>query len=156
MVKNRRFGAAGAALMVSAALLSTASIAHTDPPKPAGTNCFAITQWQGRSSPSPNVIYLKVNMHDVYRVDLSGGSRMLQAPDVHLVSRVHGPNTICSAIDLQLEVSDNTGFSGNVGAGIRGGFGDVGGGVSEPLIASNLTKLTPDQVAAIPAKDRPN
>ncbi len=101
------------------------------------SGCFFITQWQGWKSPSPDVIYLGVNQHDVYRVELSGGSPMLSAPDVHLVSVVRGSDSICTALDLQLAVADVNGFK-------------------EPLIAKSLTKLSPQEVAAIPKKYRPN
>ncbi len=99
--------------------------------------CFFVTQWEGWKSPRPDVIYLGVNMHDVYRVDLSGGSSMLNWPNAHLVSIVRGSDSICTALDLDLKVSDGNGFT-------------------EPLIARSLTKLTPEEVAAIPKKDRPN
>ncbi len=101
------------------------------------TPCFFTTQWEGWKSPSPDVIYLGVNMHDVYRVDLSAGSSQLQSPNVHLVSINRGSSSICTALDLDLKVSDSQGFA-------------------EPLIARTLTKLTPEEVAAIPKKFRPN
>ena len=126
------------ALVWAPAQAQTAAAPAAAAAKPADkTPCFFITEWQGWKSPSPDVIYLGVNMHDVYRVDLSAGSSQLQWPDVHLVSRVMGSDSICSAIDLQLEVSDSHGFR-------------------TPLIASKLTKLTPEEVAAIPKKFRPN
>ena len=115
-----------------AALASTAASAA-----PARTPCFFLTQWDGWKSPSPDVIYLGVNMHEVYRVDLAGGSSQLQAPDVHLVSINRGSSSICTALDLDLKVADSMGFS-------------------EPLIARSLTKLSPEEVAAIPKKFRPN
>lgn len=99
--------------------------------------CFFLTQWEGWKSPSPDIIYLGVNMHDVYRVDLSAGSSQLQSPNVHLVSVNRGSSSICSAIDLDLKVADSMGFA-------------------EPLIAKTLTKLTPEEIAAIPKKFRPN
>jgi hypothetical protein len=144
--------------VVGVALLAIAGVASAAPPKDPATPCFSITEWHGWKSPSPNVIYLGVNMHDVYRVDLGGGgSSLLQSPGVHLVSRVRGPDTICSAVDLQLEVSDDTGVQGRLGEGVRRGFGgEFGGGMSQPLIASNLTKLTPDEISAIPKQYRPN
>jgi hypothetical protein len=83
------------------------------------------------------VIYLGVNMHDVYRVDLSAGSPLLSAPNMHLVSIVRGSSSICTALDLDLKLSDDNGFT-------------------QPLIARTLTKLTPEQIAAIPKKYRPN
>ena len=150
-IKNERRHSAILGVAAGMALLTIAGVAWADPPKDSATPCFYITEWRGWKSPSPNVIYLGVNMHDVYRVDLSAGSRLLQAPDVHLVSRTRGPDTVCSAIDLQLEVSDDIGVQGRFGAGIGGGFG---GGMREPLIASKLTKLTPDEIAAIPKQYR--
>ena len=114
------------------ALVATAANAAPD-----RAPCFFLTQWEGWKSPSPDVLYLGVNMHDVYRVDLAGGSSQLQAPDVHLVSTNRGSSSICSAIDLDLQVADSMGFSA-------------------PLIARTLTKLTPEEVAAIPKKFRPN
>ncbi len=129
-IKNARRRSAILGVAVGTALLTIAGAAWADPPKDSATPCFFITQWRGWKSPSPKVIYLGVNMHDVYRVDLSAGSRLLQAPDVHLVSRTRGPDTVCSAIDLQLEVSDDIGGPGRFSAGIDGGFG---GGIREPL-----------------------
>jgi len=136
-IKGGRQNIAGAGLLAAAVALlaGPALAAHDSGPR---TPCFYITQWQGWKSPSPNVLYLGVNTHDVYRVDLSAGSPQLQWPDMHLVSRVVGSDSICTALDLQLEVADD-----------HGGF-------REPLIASKLTKLTPDEVAAIPKKYRPN
>ena len=152
-IKNERRHSAILGIVVGAALLTTAGAAYAGPPKDSAAPCFIITQWRGWKSPSPNVIYLGVNMHDVYRVDLSAGSRLLQTPDVHLVSRTRGPDTVCSAIDLQLEVSDDIGVQGRFGTGVDGGFD---GGMREPLIASKLTKLTPEEIAVIPKQYRPN
>jgi hypothetical protein len=118
----------------AAALFGGPALAATDNPR---TPCFYITQWQGWKAPDAKTIYLGVNLHEVYRADLSAGSPQLQWPDAHLVSQVRGSDSICSAIDLQLAVADTNGFK-------------------EPLIVSKLTKLTPEEVAAIPKKYRPN
>ena len=134
---------------IAAALIAGQALAASDNSR---TPCFYITQWQGWKAPDAKTIYLGVNLHDVYRVDLSAGSPELLWPDVHLLSYVRGSNSICSAIDLQLYVSENnvTGFRPN---GV--GFAD-GDGFREPLIARKLTKLTPEEIAAIPKKYRPN
>jgi hypothetical protein len=134
--KSRRLAIAAGVVAGAASLLWAAAVSAA-PEKAERTPCFFITQWNGWKSPSPNVLYLGVNLHDVYKVDLSAGSSQLQWPDVHLVSRTVGSDSVCSAIDLQLEVADTSGFR-------------------EPLIASKLTKLTPEEVAAIPKKFRPN
>ena len=104
-------------------------------PDRAGS-CFFVSQWSGWTSPSPDVLYLGVNVHEVYRVQLSTGSSELQLPDVHLVFEARGSNTVCSALDLDLSVSDGRGFR-------------------EPLIATSITRLSPAEVAAIPPKFRP-
>jgi hypothetical protein len=150
-IENERRHSAFLGIAVGAALLANAGAALADPPNDR-TPCFFITQWHGWKSPSPNVLYLGVNMHDVYRVDLSAGSHMLRDPTVHLVSRTHGSASVCSALDLQLEVADDIGGGGRFGGGIDG----LGGGMREPLIAAKLTKLTPEEVAAIPKQFRPN
>ena len=104
---------------------------------PTRAPCFFISQWQGWKAASANVIYLRVNMRDVYRVDLSAGSQQLMWPgSYHLITRVQGSSSICGPLDLQLALSDGHGFY-------------------QPLIATGLTKLTADEIAALPAKDRP-
>jgi hypothetical protein len=124
--------AAGAALAQGAP--STAPAAKAAPPY---SPCFFITQWDGWKAPSENVIYLGVNMHDVYQADLSVGSPQLMWPDVHLVHDVHGSNSVCSPLDLQLYVADSHGFRA-------------------PIIVKSLRKLSPEEAAAIPKKYRPH
>lgn len=120
-------------------LAGTAVFAQSEPaarPK-AKRSCFSLSQWRGGwRSPSPDVIYLTVNENDVWRVDLSTPTNQLQWPDRHLITVVRGGDTVCSPIDLDLSVADGHGFR-------------------TPLIASAITKLTPEQVAALPEKDRP-
>ncbi|MEO7026771.1 MAG: hypothetical protein ABI056_04370 [Caulobacteraceae bacterium] len=125
-----------AAGSLAAAVVGIAA-ASAQASEPASTHapCFFVTQWQGWSSPRPDMIYLGVNLHEVYQVDLAGGgSNQLGWPNTHLVSIVRGGNSICSSLDLDLKIAEN------------------GGGFVEPLIATGLRKLTPDEVAAIPRK----
>jgi hypothetical protein len=100
--------------------------------------CFFINQWQGWHATDANTLYLRVNMHDIYRADLSAGSQELTwGGTYHLVSRVDGgSSSVCTPLDLQLAVADSHGFY-------------------QPLIVRELTKLTPDEIAALPKKDRP-
>ena len=125
---------AGLLAGTAAALIGVQALAATDNPR---TPCFYITQWQGWKAPDPNTLYLGVNMRDVYRVDLSAGSPELMWPDATLISQALGSNSICTAIDLQLAVADTGGFR-------------------QGLIARRLTKLTPEEIADIPKKYRPN
>ena len=103
----------------------------------AGQNCFTSRDWHGWSAPNEDTIYLKVGMHDVYRLDLSVGSPLLRAPGMHLVSEIRGPDMVCNALDLDLRLADqfNT--------------------VRDPLIVKAITKLTPEEIKAIPEKYQP-
>jgi hypothetical protein len=123
----------GGALALATTLGLSAAPAAADSRSP----CFFINQWQGWHADGPNVIYLRVNLRDIYRVDLSAGSQELTWPgSYHLVSKVQGSSSICSPLDLQLAVADGHGFY-------------------QPLIVSAIRKLTPEQVAALPRKVLP-
>ena len=58
-------------------------------------------------------------------------------PDAQLISEAQGSSAICTALDLQLAVVNAN-------------------GLRQPIIAHKLTKLTPEESAAIPKKYRPN
>lgn len=118
---------------------SAASAAQGDAPtkadKPA-RQCFYLSDWRGWTAPDKNTLYMKVRGRDVYRVDLAYGSNQLTWPGTHLVSVVRGPDSICHPLDLDLRVSDGMGFA-------------------IPIRAKTITKLTPEQIQALPKKDRP-
>ncbi|MGH7023468.1 MAG: DUF6491 family protein [Caulobacteraceae bacterium] len=123
--------AVGAAALCALGAIAASAAADARAP------CFFISQWQGWHAPNAHTIYLRVNMRDIYRVDLSAGSQMLTWPgSYHLVSRVEGSSSICGPLDLQLALSDGHGFY-------------------QPLIAKDLVKLTPAQITALPKKDLP-
>ena len=127
-------------LAIAAGLSATAaSAAQGDAPakavKPA-RQCFYLSDWRGWTAPDKDTLYMKVRGRDVYRVDLSWGSNQLTWPGSHLVSIVRGSDSICNPLDLDLRVSDGMGFS-------------------TPIRAKTITKLTPEQVKAIPKKYQP-
>src|ERR1700746_1850069 len=75
----------GALALASLGLSAASAAAGPNPP------CFFITQWESWEDASPNVIYLRVNLRDIYRADLSAGSQELTWPgSYHLISRVEG------------------------------------------------------------------
>jgi hypothetical protein len=120
-------------------LSMTAGLARAEEPAEApkeAQSCFLSSQWQGWKSPNENVIYLRVGVRDVYRVDLAYGSPMLKWHDSHLISRVRGSSWICSSLDLDLKVASYHGFA-------------------EPLFVKSITKLTRDEAAAIPPQFQP-
>lgn len=123
-------------LMAAVAALGLAGTAQAAAPaaKPK-TSCFFSRDWNGWRSPDGKTIYLRVNVSDIYQVDLASKSSLLTWPNTHLINDVHGPDSVCSPVDLDLKIA--------------------GDGFVEPLFVKSITKLTPEQVAAIPKKDLP-
>jgi len=125
---------AGLLAGVAAALIGGQALATTDNPE---IPCFHITEWQGWKAPDRNTLYLGVNGHDVDQVDLKVSPPGLMWPDAQLISEAQGSSAICTALDLQLAVVNAN-------------------GLRQPIIAHKLTKLTPEESAAIPKKYRRN
>ncbi len=122
---------------IAATAFAGVASAATAPSAPAAARqCFFTRNWDSWHAPDANTIYLKISMHDIYRVDLSSGSDLLTWPDAHIINKVRGTDSVCAPIDLDLSVSN-------------------GHGIQEFLIAKAITKLTPEQIAAIPKKDLP-
>ncbi len=131
-MKARILLAAAAALALATPALAATSDTSTDSTK----NCFLAHDWQSWKAPNDKTILVRVHQHDVWRLDLSGGSNMLTDQTNHLVTNLSQSAWICHAIDLSnMKVSD--------------------GHVTEPVFVKSIAKLTPEEVAAIPQKDRP-
>jgi hypothetical protein len=127
--------------LAAAALMSLGACVGTAPPPPPGTalassDCFSSTQWRGWSSPIEDVVYLRVGVNDIYRLDLLPGSGRIDSGGRFIISEVRGSNRICSANDLQLWTADTIGFR-------------------TPLFPRAIRKLTPEEVAALPPDHRP-
>lgn len=124
-------------LMAAAVGLALAGAARADAPaaKPRSP-CFFSRDWSNWRAPDKDTIYLRVNVRDIYKIDLSaGGSQLLTWPDSHLINEMRGTDSVCSPIDLDLKVASD--------------------GIVIPLFVKAITRLTPEQVAAIPKKDLP-
>jgi hypothetical protein len=122
-----------AAAAATAALGLAAPALAADKPNTT-KNCFRSGEWDNWRGADANTIYLRVS-RDFYRLDLSSGSNMVTDQSNHLVSKIRGSTWICSPLDLDLKISD--------------------GHITEPLLVKTITKLTPEEAAAIPKKARP-
>jgi hypothetical protein len=104
----------------------------------AGGNaaCFYRQFWLGRwkTTPDARAIYISV-AGQVYRLDLDTAYPLLKSTWAQLYDS-DSSNTICSAIDFQLVLSNQL-------------------GVREFVIVRHLTHLTPAEVAALPKSLRP-
>lgn len=119
------------------ALLLPAAAASAAPEQASTRDCFISSSWRGWSAPrDADILYLRVQGNDIYRVELTPGSRVHRYGGDFLVNQVRGSSWICSALDLDLALMDYNGFS-------------------RSLIATNLRKLTPEEIAAIRREDMP-
>lgn len=133
----RLFASAGLAAGVFAAGLGGPASAAPSRGALARSDCFFSSDWKDSKPGSPETLYLRVGMRDIYRVDMRGsGVERLNQPGVFLTSHIRGSGLICAPIDLDLKVADTMGFS-------------------MPLFPVAITRLTPAEAAALPKEVRP-
>lgn len=102
---------------------------------PAG-DCFSTAEWQGWSSPSDEVLYLRVRSNRYYRVDLLPGNGPIDHAGQFLINTVRGSSRVCSANDLDLKVASTNGFVA-------------------PFFPRSIRRMTPEEVAALPPGAKP-
>ena len=133
------------ALAASIAVLALgAAGAHADnkaddkPAKPASQDiCFWARNVTSFAAPDDHTVYVQVNYREVYRLDL-----MISCPDVNWNQRIalessHGAGgSICNALDAEI-ISHATGIG------------------RQRCPVKTLTKLTPEQIAALPKGAKP-
>ena len=128
-------------VLASAAILcaATAPALAADPAKPAaGPQCFRVSQIQNHTKGDAKTLYLSVKpKRQVYRLGMSGSCLAgVNSSDPLVLETVGGSDMVCRPLDLDLKVK-------------------VGAGGLTPCIIKDITRLTPDQVAALPPKVRP-
>ena len=127
-----------AALAVAASVLAIPAVAPAAAPETKDSGpCFFVSQWKSWKAVDDNTILLRVNRNDIYRVGVTGGADQLRGPGMFLLSKTHG-NSVCSHLDLDFTAADTS------------------SSFKSPLIARSLVKLSPAEVAGIPAKDLPS
>jgi hypothetical protein len=133
--------------VLTAAALAMAAPASPAPAqaKPAGSGkvCFQTRDVDGVSVSSPigpkklDGVYLRMNNHDVYRLSLSTICSQLQNSVRLEIQSLNVTGTICQATDARIIARDPA------------------SGLRNECWGSELRKLTPDEIAAIPPKERP-
>ncbi len=124
--------------VAAAAALACAQPASAQPHGAGGANdnCFRLSQLSNTRPDGDRRIYLRVGVNSFYRIDLASRCSSLPFEGNHLViTPTPGSDLICRPIDLDLKVSE--------------------GGVSEPCFIKSITRLTPEEAAAIPRKVKP-
>ena len=104
-------------------------------PKP---RCFTVAQmgnWRG--SPDGKAIYIRADVNRYYRLELARECSTLRGIDPRLLLTSRTGGTICTALDLDVKVSESA------------------GGIVEPCFPKTLSELTPAEVAALPKDTKP-
>ena len=127
--------------MLGVAALATAA---QGAPKAGATqrSCFSMRQLQGTRPDGDKTIYARVGLHDIYRLDLAFRCTSLANQNGLILTPAGGQDNICGPLDLDVRAR-----------GIGGG--GISGGGSEPCVIKSITKLTPEEAAALPRKVRP-
>ncbi len=99
--------------------------------------CFFSNQFQNWTAPDKNTIYVRVGLHHYYRLDLAAPCQRLTWPGAFLITKLHGSNSICTALDWDLHVATS--------------WRDI----PEACIVKKMTALSPDEAEAIPKSSRP-
>jgi len=121
---------------VAAAAFGAAHAASAQPHASGNDSCFRLSMLSSTRADGDRRIYFRVGTNDFYRIDLASRCASLPYEGNHLVlTPTPGQDLICRPIDLDLKVSEN--------------------GVSQPCFIRSITRLTPEQAAAIPKKVKP-
>ena len=127
---------AAAALVLATAPTAQPEAANPPAAKPPAASCFFSRDWQGwKATPDDASIYIRVGRTKVYRLDLSSPCPGLHDPIAHLITQFHGSGSVCTALDIDLKVSD--------------------GHIATACIVRQLTELTPAEAAALPKDLQP-
>jgi hypothetical protein len=135
----RSAAAAVFTLAIGVTPMAPTSRANAEPPSrpapAAGQQCFYARNISNYIAASDRLIYLRVGVNDVYRLDL-----MMDCPELSFrqnieFQRAERGSNICSAIDLTVTYRQN--------------------GARRICPVSEMRKLSPEEVAALPKRDRP-
>ncbi len=127
-----------------ASSLAAAPLAHPADAADRGTasasagsaQCFFRRDWDGgwKATPDARTIYIRVS-GAVYRLDLQGSYSVLRDPFAILMNK-DSADSICTPLDFRLMVSNQA-------------------GIEQWPIVKRMTRLTPEEAAALPKKLRP-
>lgn len=90
-----------------------------------------------KPSPDAKSIFLRVDRRQVIKLELADKCPSLTWPSAHLINHWHG-TSFCDALDWQLSVSQGPGPAFEM-----------------PCIVKKMVPLTPEEVQALPPKQRP-
>lgn len=102
-------------------------------------SCFPLYEMRGWKAADARTIYIAVDPDRIFRLDLAQDCALLRTPVAHLITNVRGSELVCTAVDWDLAVSEGP-----------------PAGMPERCIVKEMTLLTPEEAAALPATLRPH
>ena len=100
----------------------------------AAEQCFYMNNIQNSRAADDHTVFMRVGVDDIYRIDMQYPCTDLQNSKL-IIRSVSGSGQICRAVDIDLKVGDQ--------------------GFRSACVARSITKLTPDEAAALPRKIKP-
>ena len=131
-------GVAAAGLVAAGAFAAIIMVAHTvsAADKPASEPCFSSRSINGFQAADDQTLYIRVGVRDVFRLDLAPGCQGLSfRQSIGLKSVPPGDPFICSAIQAEVVYRDN--------------------GFPQSCQVNAMHMLSPDELVALPKRDRP-
>lgn len=119
------------AATAAAAGLAASASAQPEPQR----QCFYTTQIRSTQPVGDRQVNVLVNLRDVYRIDLADRCENLRSPQRVLSITSPSGTAICGPAEARVAVLVD--------------------GFRQECFVDRITKLTPDQVAALPKRDRP-
>jgi len=117
-------------------VLAGTPLASAEPaPAAARRQCFYANNINNYTTPNDRLVYIRVGVADVYRLDLMNDCTGLSFRQSIAFTRDDPSTTICSAIDLTIRFREPADH--------------------RICPVSEMRKLTPVEVAALPKRDRP-
>jgi hypothetical protein len=123
---------AAAGLTAAGALGATLPVAEAQPVATHASACFRTTQIQNTRMVDSRTLYIRTSARTFYRMSFAGECDS-QSNGPLIIHPVDNSGQICSAIGVDISVRET----------------------GQRCIPTDLTRLSPDEVAAIPPKDRP-
>lgn len=120
------------ALVLAAALAVPAGAVAAQAQAPR--QCFVLRNMDGTRAADSRTLYAKVS-RDIWRFDMSGACLSTVSSDGLIVKPLGGRSTVCGPLDLDISARN--------------------GGIVTPCLIKSLTKLTPEEAAALPKSARP-
>lgn len=122
-------------MMLAAAVALTAGDAAAAQPAAKGSSCFVRRNIYGFSAPNDRTVYIRVGVSDVWRLDLMTDCTGLSFRQSFGLEDQPASAWVCSPLDATVV------------------FRQTGMNMRCPVSA--MHKLTPDELAALPRKQRP-